>query len=248
MDAIKASATKCLEMGLSVIPIGSNKLPAIKWREYIDKPLRSWEFSGCNMGLITGQINNIVVVDCDSRHSSLMWRATMPKTPLMTTSSRGVHFYYRHPGQYVKSAAHLDTFGFPYDIKGDRSYVLSPPSVRNGHRYRFVKHDGNPEGKWITPEKLPMFDVAWRPESRRCSHYASNEKEIYNVRLYIAKIYATEGCRDRVTFRVARTVKESGATESEAVAIVVDWHLRNCTPPWEVMEVAAKVRRVYNSA
>lgn len=248
MDVINSCAMKCIAMGMSVIPIGDNKLPAIKWKEHISRPLDAWTFHGCNMGIVTGEINDIVVVDCDTRHSSLMWLSTMPKTPLMVRSARGMHFYYRHPGQYVKSAAHLTTFGFPYDIKGDRSYVLSPPSVRKGHKYKFVTHEGNPNGKWIKPDLLPTFDVSWRPESSSRLYQVSNDKEIYNVRRYIDRICASEGERDRVTFRVAKTVRESGASESEAVAIVVEWHMRNCTPPWDVMEVAEKVKRVYSGA
>jgi hypothetical protein len=247
MDRVKKTALKCLAMGISVIPIAAHKMPAIKWKDAIDTPLAHWDFPGCNMAIITGATNGIVVVDCDTRKSALMWLANKPRTPLMTMTRRGMHFYYKHPGQYVKSGARLNIDGAYIDIKADRSYVLAPPSVRGEHEYRFVKHEGNPDGRWMRPDSLPLFDLAWRPVSVAPSYSMSDSKEIRDIRLYIDKIHATEGSRDKETFRVCKLVRESGMPESEAIATVLDWHLRNCNPPWGVMEVAEKVKRIYQS-
>jgi hypothetical protein len=245
-EKIDKAARWCLANGISVIPIGQDKMPAIKWKPYIERPLDRWNFPGCNMAIITGATNGIVVVDCDTRKSALQWLSTKPKTPLMTVTRRGLHFYYRHPGTYVKSASHINVDGINVDIKADRSYVLAPNSVRSGHEYRFIKHEGNPQGRYLHPEKLPLFDVAWRPESTKTYSTSSDDKAIRDIRTYISKIQASEGSRDRETFRVSKLVQESGAPEAEAVAIVVDWHMKNCNPPWEVMEIAEKVKRIYN--
>lgn len=243
---IKAAADRCLSQGISVIPIGEDKIPAIRWMELIDRPLEQWDFPGCNIGMITGATNGIVVIDCDDRRSALLWLSTKKKTPLMATTRRGMHFYYKHPGSYVKSGSGLHMPGGKYDVKADRSFVLCCPSVNKGHEYRFMSHEGNPKGKWIEPSQLPVFDTAWRPESvsRPCADYGSTV--IRDARAIINKLTAGEGERDKVTYHAIKVVQESGASESEAVAVVADWHLRNCVPPWDVMTVAAKVKRVYN--
>jgi hypothetical protein len=243
MDKIRSSALKCIAMGLHLVPIGQHKIPAVKWKSLIDSPLADWNYPGCNMGILTGECNGIVVVDCDNRRSALMWLSTMPKTPLMVVSARGMHFYYRHPGAYVKSDSHIKRDGWHYDVKGDRSYVLAPPSVRNGHEYAFLKHEGNPSGKWICPDSLPVFDVAWRPE--RPASPSGTSKEIANVRSYVKKIFAAEGSRDRETFRVCKIAKEGGLSEVDAAALAIEWHMSNCTPPWEVTDIVEKVKRVY---
>jgi hypothetical protein len=243
---IKAAADRCLSKGISVIPIGEDKIPAIRWMGLIDKPLEYWNFPGCNMGIITGATNGIVVVDCDDRRSALLWLSTKTKTPLMAITRRGMHFYYRHPGGYVKSGSGILMPGGKYDIKADRSFVLCCPSVNKGHEYKFLPHDGNPCGKWMEPDKLPVFDRSWRPESASRPTYEHAGTVIRDARAVINKITAGEGERDKATYHAIKVVQESGASESEAVAIVVDWHLRNCIPPWDVMTVASKVQRVYN--
>jgi hypothetical protein len=243
-DKICKAANRCLEMGISVVPIGEKKLPSIRWKSLIDEPLKSWNYPGCNMAILTGAGNGIVVVDCDNKKDSLKWLATMPKTPLMVLTVRGMHFYYRHPGVYVKSDSHIHLNGVVFDVKGDRSFVLSPPSVRGGIPYSFCKHAENPSGKWLPPEKLPLFDMAWRPE-RAFMPSVKDDEQIGNIERYISKISSSEGGRDRATYRVAKLVMESGACESDAMAIVINWHLNNCTPPWSVPEISEKVKRVY---
>ncbi len=244
MDRITRTARKCLSMGLSVIPIGVDKFPAVRWKNYIDSPMSEWNFPGCNMAILTGAGNGIVVVDCDTRISSLRWLSSMPATPLMSKSARGVHFYYQHPGVYVKSDSHIKLGQNLYDVKADRSYVLAPPSERKGCEYSFVKHSGNPRGIWMCPSKLPVFNTAWRPERAKTGPGLEGEG-VKNIASYIDKIQCGEGGRDRGTFRVCKIAMEVGLCESEAMAIVIDWHMRNCTPPWSVMEVAEKVKRTY---
>lgn len=154
-----------LSIGLSVIPLGRDKKPAIKWAGHIEQPLDKWEFPGCNIALLTGQFNGLVVVDCDSEDSYIGWLKTKLQTPLRVKTKRGMQFYYRHPGQYIKSDSHIrDPSGFEYDVKGDRSYVVAPPSVRSGHQYQFVVCSSNIRGKLIPFRELPAFNPEWRPE------------------------------------------------------------------------------------
>lgn len=243
-DKVTTAAKRCLAAGISIVPIGESKMPSVKWKGLIDTPLKEWKWSGCNMAILTGECNGIVVVDCDNRQNALKWLSTMPKTPLMVRTVRGMHFYYRHPGRYVKSDSHILSNGVLYDVKGDRSYVLAPPSTRKGKEYSFCRHNGNPRGKWMCPSLLPVFNTEWRPERCPAPETVLGEG-IGNVAAYIDKIGAGEGERDRTTFRVAKIVKESGASESEAMSLVINWHLNNCSPPWTVMEISEKVKRVY---
>ena len=208
-----------------------------------------WDYDYCNIGLVTGAFNGVVVVDCDSFESYTGWLKNRPSTPLRVKSKRGMHFYYRHPGDsYVKSDSHIEAKeGFVYDVKGDKSYVMLPPSLRHGHQYQFCVCSGNIRGGFINPQKLPMFDMAWRPE-RSGGTINGSSQEIRDIHAYISHITAGEGQRDRETYRVCRLLMESGIGEAEAVVTVIDWHKTNCTPPWDNMQIWSKVRKVYGES
>lgn len=244
-DRIEKAARFLLDMHVSVIPIDvTNKKPAIEWKELIDQPMSpdGWHFSGCNIGLITGPGCRMVVVDCDSRASYVGWLGSMPPTPLRVRTKRGMHMYYRHPGQYVKSDSGIKhESGFTYDVKGDRSYVLFPPSMRDGYQYQILPCDGNWRADLLAPEELPEFQMEWRPE--RVGSVSHNDKRICDGVAYISKIRAVAGQGgDRNTFQAACDLLRSGMTETEALAAMYEWNQTNADPPWTPRELLHKVR------
>lgn len=243
---INEVATWFLSQQISVIPLGDNKKPSIKWGDYIEKPLEKWDFRGCNIALLTGHFNNLVVADCDSFEAYTGWLNTKPETPLSVRTKRGMQFYYRHPGRYVPSAAHIkDPTGFEYDIKGDRSYVVSPPSVIGGHQYQFQITSHNQAGKYIPFSKLPVFQMDWRPETVTT---VCNDKKIKDGVKYIEKIYATAGSGgDKETFRAACKLIESGMSESDALLALMEWNQTNAKPPWGNGQLLYKIKQAVRS-
>ena len=73
-EIILKAALSYAEMGLSVIPVASNKKPAIKsWIPYqkesaSEKQIIHWWGNNprANIGIVTGAISNLTVVDLDS--------------------------------------------------------------------------------------------------------------------------------------------------------------------------------------
>jgi bifunctional DNA primase/polymerase-like protein len=95
--------------------------------------LRAMHRGGRMLGLRTGAVSGLVVVDVDPRNGGRQsWArlaavGLLPRTAWVATGSDGAHFYYRHPGRHVVSRA---LPGYPgIDIKGDGGYVVLPPSV-----------------------------------------------------------------------------------------------------------------------
>lgn len=246
---ITETAHWLLDMRVSIMPIDmTSKKPAIEWKALIDEPMakESWLFTDCNIGLITGMTSNYVVVDCDSTDDYLGWLKHMPATRLRVKTKRGMHFYYRSPGTYIKSDSHIKhEAGFEYDVKGDRSYVLFPPSMRSGHQYQITPCNGNPQGEFCGPELLPEFDPAWRPERAGTAGY--NDKAITDGVAYISQIRAVgkerggQG-RDKDTFRAACKLIESGLGEMEALAALIQWNQTNVDPPEQISVLIHKVR------
>lgn len=251
-ERINKAAVYCLtQRGFSVIPISTEtKKPTLKWGVYIEGCMAPHEWQnhgGCNLGIVTGEISGVVVVDCDSLRSYQGWLETKKPTPMRVKTKRGMHFYYRHPGQYVKSDSHIkDSSGFDYDVKGDRSYVMFPPSLRSGHQYQIVPCEGNTAATVIAADQLPEFEMEWRPERAPSAEY--NDSGITNGLAYIMKIEAVEGQGgDKNTFRAAAVLKDSGLSESEALAALCEWNQTNARPPWSVRDLLRKIRCAYGS-
>ena len=109
-----------------------------------------------NIAMITGERSGVVAIDGDNAEACEMIRKRCPATPMMTRTSRGVHYFYRHPGFRVGQilGVVLDGKQTKIDIKGDGNYVLAP---------------GSSGKEWVerwTPEmmdSLPVYDPAWLP-------------------------------------------------------------------------------------
>lgn len=146
---IKA-ALHYLELGFSVIPISRDKIPLIKWEVYqhqrpTAEEIKNWftQFKGANVGIVTGAISGIVVVDVEVGGSV----ANLPLTVMSKTGGGGWHFFYKHPGKPIKT---LGRIADRTDIRGDGGLVAAPPSVhKSGKQYEWV----------VTPELADFADL-----------------------------------------------------------------------------------------
>jgi hypothetical protein len=147
--------------GLSIfrIPLRS-KTPTTAWKAWqtrlaSDSELVAMFVAESNIGIVTGAVSNLVVIDADSQDAQDYLLRHLPPTPWQTRTVRGMHFYFRHPGVPVANR-HLPSPAL--DIKGDGGHVLAPGSVHpTGRRYRAAGH-------WECPQTaLPVFAVEWFP-------------------------------------------------------------------------------------
>lgn len=128
--------------GYQVIPLEEGgKRPICPWQRYQkervdEKSLEGWFFSGRNnLGVVTGAIGNVVVVDFDFRHGSeaLYRQLSPPSVSIAHTGGGGVHLYCRFSPDGPKTAAGI----LPgVDTRGEGGYVVAPPSKTTGP-YRF---------------------------------------------------------------------------------------------------------------
>lgn len=244
-ELIGEYAKKYIAAGFAIIPISqTSKQPIVKWKDLIDNPIKDWSYKCANIAMLTGPQNGYVVIDCDTKDGYKGWLKYRPPTPLKVKTPKGMHFYYRHPGVYVKSDSHIVAAeGFKYDVKGDRSYTVAPPSISgSGRQYQVCICSGNIDGNWIMPSRLPLFDPAWRPVTVQVTSMSTVVKDAHKI---IERIRALEGERDKQTFHVVMVCIEGGLTEVEAVQAVAQWHQTNCNPPWTGPEIIEKVRRIY---
>jgi hypothetical protein len=223
--------------GLSVIPIGQDKKPLVKWTDYQSrhpsvKELLAWQKE--NLAIVTGSISNLVIVDCESKEDAIWFAKYRSKSPSMVQTKRGYHFYFRHPGGRVQNAQKVkDEQGTPrYDVRGDGGYALAPPSVNR----KWIK-------PLIMPSELPVFDMAWRPETRI---YEASEGQIRDAVKYISKIQAIAGQDGHGnTYRAACVLADSGLSEGEALVALQEWNRTNADPPWSDRDLLHKVKSAF---
>ncbi|QDT94182.1 bifunctional DNA primase/polymerase [Gimesia algae] len=239
-QAVKYSA----HFGLAVLPLSSSKQPPrdFAWQPLQNRRMTVKEILGCpvweNIGIVTGAISGVAVIDCDTMEAAnRFWNEC--KTPVVVETPKGFHFFYRHPGQSVKTCQ-----SDGYDIRGDGGYVVAPPSVVNGKHYRF--HSG---AEQFRPENLPLFNLSWipKPKSETCS--TEFDKKIRDGEAYVKRIYAVSGQNGHnETYKVVCYLKESGMDELEAWAVLHRWNDTNAQPPWNEKELLHKLKSVFRKA
>jgi hypothetical protein len=222
--------------GFSVIPMGEDKKPMIKWAELQDRratteEILSWERK--NLAIVTGAISGIVVVDCESPEDAKWFWDNRGKTTAMVKTKRGFHLYFKHPGQRVPNGQKIEN---RYDVRGDGGYVLAPPSSHSEGSYKWHK-------PLISVAELPVFNMDWRPASR----FTYDDKKVFDGVKYISTIHAVSGSGGHNdTYRAACTLRESGLSEGEALLALQDWNRTNADPPWSDRELLHKVRYAYS--
>lgn len=144
------SALQLLQLGLTPIPL-YEKRPLIKsWQNRFEtNPLTEEDIlSGIkekdgkvvtyngNIGVVTGKVSNVVVIDVDSEEAlqHLKEYGELPPT-WAVKSNRGWHFYYNYVP--LPSCTPIKEV----DFLSDKKQVVAPPSIHpNGHQYYWIIH------------------------------------------------------------------------------------------------------------
>jgi hypothetical protein len=126
-------------LGWSVFPVGTDKKPLIKWNIYqtqcaSEDQVKAWwaQWPGANIGVATGKISNIVVVDVEAGGDI----SDLPASVSSKTGGGGWHYFYKYPGVEVKNRTRIKLLT---DIRGDGGYAVLPPSThKSGKQYEWV--------------------------------------------------------------------------------------------------------------
>ncbi len=151
------------KMNFSVIPIQKNKKPFIKWADYqTQKPtikeIKGWwqRWPNANIGIVTGKVSSVDVVDCDSEAGKDALEEYLPDnflTPISKTPN-GWHYYFTHkPGLTNQVRGGIRDC----DIRTTGAYAIAPPS-KNGHG---IGYDWELEIKANQCKPMPdmLFDI-----------------------------------------------------------------------------------------
>ena len=149
----KATAIRYAEMGLSVIPMKPRKKSSyIRWKRYQETPATPLEvraffgrFPDAQIGIVTGSVSNLVVVDFDGEGVKEKFEAEFCQLPdtIMQTKGRtdgGSHYLFPYPPEGIRNTN--SKIFKQVDIKGEGGcFVLAPSIHKSGRHYRLINFD-----------------------------------------------------------------------------------------------------------
>ena len=165
-------ALESLRKGISVIPVGKNKIPLISWKEFqtryaTEDEVKGWfnQFDDPQVGFVTGKISNLTVVDVEKGGDP----SFLPQdTTIVKTGGMGYHYFYKFE-EGINNKARIKEL---VDIRGIGGYVVSPNSVSDKGEYTLLQDKPLlPFPKDLFPEKVDIFTT---PESKDGSFKFNN--------------------------------------------------------------------------
>ena len=243
MSPIAQAAMAYCTAGWSVVPLRPrDKRPLIAWERFQHEraspaTIAEWyrQWPDANVGVVTGEISNLVVLDIDPKHGGdtsvgrLERRfAPLPLTVEATTGGGGRHLYFAHPAGLVHNRAGLVQ---GVDVRGDGGYIVAPPSVHpSGERYAWVPGRSPAE---LTLAALPRWIFAsaglWR---------AARGRDEWRR---LVREGVPEGQRNSTIASLTGHLLGHGVDAEVALELLLAWNRLRCRPPLDDGEVAQVV-------
>ena len=246
---VAEAALRYLAAGWSVLPLrAGDKRPLIRWQELQARrpsqaTVTGWftQWPHANIGVVTGAISRLVVLDVDPRHggdASLRdlqtHFGTLPATVEARTGGGGRHLYFAHPGGLVRNHAGLAQ---GIDLRGDGGYVVAPPSLHpSGLRYAW-KAGCAPGDLPVAP--LPGWLLRWF--GLRTGRSQADWRQL--VREGVA-----QGQRNSAIAALSGHLLWHGVDPEIALELLLAWNRMRCLPPLddaEVAQVVASIARLH---
>jgi hypothetical protein len=194
------------------------------------------------VGIVTGLVSNLVVLDVDAAHGGeaslqrlVQAHGPLPWTVEARTGGGGRHLYFIHPGGLVPNRA---GFRPGLDLRGDGGYVVAPPSVHPSGRAYAWAATGDPER--AVPAALP----AWLLHA---VSGALGKGRVGHTREHWRRLVAegvVEGVRNASLASLTGHLLFRGADPEVVLELMLAWNRARCRPPLADEEVARTVESI----
>ncbi|MCY4072018.1 MAG: bifunctional DNA primase/polymerase [Chloroflexi bacterium] len=217
--------------GYSVIPVYGDglpeqpKKPAIKWRKFQKRIAGPAEIESIfpdgvsALGVVCGRVSRLLVIDFDDqrRYGKFCRRFPQHIATYTVKTNRGFHLYFRTD---QKVPSHQFAGG---DIKGERSYVIAPPSQIGDFQYRVVKDISPLE---LSKEELDelLNYLQSGPVGARVATPRDYSEEKTDLALLYRRLAPQLG-RNNALYRCASIARDEGLVEGDVVALLGQRHV-----------------------
>jgi Bifunctional DNA primase/polymerase, N-terminal/Primase C terminal 1 (PriCT-1) len=191
-----------------------------------------------NIGVATGAVSWIVVIDVDSGEKELRaleaQHGALPATVQSRTPRGGRHIFFRHPGWPVKCSQ--SEFAPGIDLRADGGYVVVPPSIwENGRRYF-----------WSTTAEITVADApAWVLDRLKATS-APTAGAPTPASAWRALVHdgVDEGQRNKSVARLAGHLLRRRIDPHVTLDLLIAWDQSRCRPPLGAAEVTTIVNSI----
>jgi hypothetical protein len=127
------------------IPMIGKKVLIPEWQKKIETIVP--HYLGFNIGLLTGKINNLTVLDIDVKDDGIKFWNIIKKqnpefiTPTVKSPGGSIHFYFKYNSNIPNmNRILINNKKIGWDIKNNNSIIVSPPSIYpdTNKRYKWL--------------------------------------------------------------------------------------------------------------
>ena len=244
-------------LGFSIIPLNGKK--PITPNGYKDATsdlvqIEKWwqEHPKANIGIATGEVNDIVVIDVDVDHDKgkygdesldelITELGPLPSSWECITGSGGRHLYFKYPtGHSIRNSASV--LGENIDVRANGGYIVAPPSVHpdTGREYTW-ECGGNPEDiplaelpeKWI--ERMESQNQQKKQKNQKSDQNTNQTKEAAEP--FKLPTVVPEGQRNDVMFRYGASLRAKKVSAKDILDKLEEQNQSKCKPPLTNTEI-----------
>lgn len=232
-------ALEYVDSGWSILPVKpEDKRPYMtNWLQYTrtranKQSVANWfnTLSGAGIGVVTGRISNMVVLDIES-DCPYPIEDILKKYPTQMysrTGSGGYHLFYQYPTNVPRVANRVGIFERA-DLRADGGFIVLPPTIHpSGGRYEWIKR--GPLGAF----PMALLDMRSQPK-------VQNEGWITEALRGVS-----EGGRNDACARLAGYFFKKGINSDIVESLLLEWNERN-DPPMPVHEVRTTIKSIERS-
>lgn len=241
--------------GWSVVPVRpGEKFPLVRWQAFQERradaeQITQWfeRWPDANIGIVTGAISGLTVVDIDPRHggaeSLATWEAqygALAPTIEAITGGGGRHLYFSTGSTEVRSRVAIAR---GIDVRARGGLIVAPPSRHpSGKLYRWRDGRAPSDG---AARALPgwLAQILLGTEDRR-GHPRSHWRELVRGGV-------KEGERNNTIASLSGHLLWHGVDPEVVVELLLCWNRERCNPPLddsEVAHVVASITRLHERA
>jgi len=232
--------------GLEVFPCGNNKKSPLTNHGYKDASsdkgvINTWwdKHPDANIGIPTGKVNNLVVVDVDVKNGAggmdslkqLQDKYGQFDTKTVHTPSGGLHYYFSYPDgvDIIKNRTNMKP---GIDIRADGGYVVAPGSSIDGNYYEF--EDKDKEISELPEKLLEMLTSNVRKKITDSISWGETPMQSFE-----------QGSRNHDVFRMASKLRGDDIPYEVATDQILI-RARNCNPPLSEDEALRCLKSAYS--
>lgn len=248
MDTSLDLALSYRKRGWTVIPVAPRgKRPIVRWEEFqrrapSEQELRDWfeRWPTANIGLVTGALSGLVVLDIDPRHDGddtlrLLERehGPLPHTVESITGGGGRHVYFKHPGGIMRNRVGLAA---GIDLRGDGGMIVAPPSIHpSGRPYAWeVSHH---------PDETPLTNLPLWLKALALGEAGHPGHSLVHWR-HLVRVGVPEGERNSTVASLSGHLLWHGVDPEVVLELLLCWNRLRCRPPLNDKEVARTVESI----